>query len=218
MSTTARRTTAHRPQKRRRKKRYSPVLYVFSVFLLLALCCLMFFALRGGYDTYVRSTYELEHYDTVMAACEDFGIEPSLAYGIIRTESGFDEQAVSSADAKGLMQITDVALEWIRLRSDEFDEVTSDDLFDPAVNIRCGVYLLSLLEEQFESEQAVIAAYNAGLSNVESWLASEDYSSDGVTLHTIPFQETRDYVQRVLSSKAIYEQYYHLDDMKGEGS
>lgn len=207
-----RRTTRRRP----RKKRHSPLRYIFSVLLLSALVALMAFALRGGYNTFVRSTYELEHYDTVMAACEDFGIEPSLAYGIIRTESGFNEQALSSANAKGLMQITASALEWIQLRCDEFDDVTDEALYDPEINIRCGVYLLSLLFEQFDSEQAVIAAYNAGLGNVESWLQNDAYSADGITLDTIPFEETRNYVTRVQSSKAIYEHYYHLDDSKGE--
>lgn len=218
MSTTARRRTAPKTSaaRRRRKKRPSPVVYALSVALLIVLITAVSLCLRGGYDTYVRSTFELEHYDTVLQACEDYGVEPSLVYGVIRTESGFDEQAVSSADAKGLMQITESALEWLWLRSDEFDEVTADDLFDPETNIRCGVYMLSLLFEQFDSEQAVIAAYNAGLGNVEKWLADGTYSSDGVTLEAIPFEETRDYVERVQTSKAIYESYYHLDDVKGD--
>lgn len=200
----------------RRKKKYHPLSYLIGFIVLVALAILLIFALRGGYNTLVKSTYQLEHYDTVMAACEDFGVSPSLTYAIIRTESKFDENATSSVDAKGLMQITDVALEWLWLRTDEFDEVTPEDLYDPAINIRCGVYMLSLLEEQFETEQAVIAAYNAGLGKVQQWLEDDSLSSNGIELDTIPFEETREYVKRVQSSKAIYEEYYHLDNTKGE--
>jgi len=146
----------------------------------------------------------------VMQACEDFDVEPSLVYAIMRTESKFNEQAHSTADAMGLMQITEISLEWMQYRSDEFKAYSVDQLYDPYVNIRCGVYMLCLLEEQFESEQAVIAAYNAGIGIVQEWLASEEYSSDGVTLHTVPYDETRAYISRVQSAKAIYEDYYQL--------
>ncbi len=199
---------------RRRKKRYHPIFFIVPVLFVIALvaglAALIIGALNSGYDAYVQSTYKLEHYDVVSAACEDFDVEESLVYAIIRTESKFDEEAVSSVGARGLMQMTDTALEWIRFRSDEFDDVTMDDMFDPAINIRCGVYFLSLLEEMFEDENTVIAAYNAGLGTANEWLADSAYSDDGVTLHTIPYEETANYVERVNSSKAIYEEYYQL--------
>ncbi len=200
-------------KRRRRRKKHSPVravLAVLGVVILAAALVGMGFALRGGYETYVKSTYKIEHLDTVLTACEDFGIEPTLALGIIRTESGFNEQAHSSADARGLMQVTAVGLEWAQIRTAEFDEVTVDQLYEPTINIRLGVYLLSLLFEQFENEDAVIAAYNAGIGNVERWLADTAYSADGVHLDTIPYEETRNYIRRVKSSKAIYEYYYQI--------
>ncbi len=202
------------PARRKRKKRTGLVL--LSIAVLIGLAVLLFFGLRGGYEAYIRSTFELEHYDTVLEACEDFGMTPSLVYGVIRTESGFDERAHSVADARGLMQVTQTGLEWAQIRSDEFDEVTVNELYDPIVNIRCGVFLLSLLFEEFENEQTVIAAYNAGIGNVGDWLADPAYSDDGITLHTIPFEETRQYVDRVMSSKGIYQTYYQIDDTKGD--
>lgn len=201
---------------KRRKKKTSPLKTALCLLLTVALVVAVVAAsnaLRNGYDNYIRATYKLEHESIVRDACATYDISPSLAYGIIRTESGFDEQALSSADAMGLMQVTQTGLEWAQLRSDDFDDVSVLDLYDPEVNIRCGVFLLHLLFEQFGSEQTVIAAYNAGLGNVQNWLADSAYSSDGKTLHTIPFTETRDYVDRVLASKAIYQQYYHLDDV-----
>ncbi len=203
-------STSSKKRTRRRRKRRNPLVYIFSFLLLIALGIVLCFALRGGYNTFIRSTYKLEHYDTVMQACTDYDVDPALAYAIMRTESKFDENALSSANAKGLMQVADITLEWLQFRSDEFDNVSPDQLFDPVTNIRCGVYTLSLLEELFDSEQAVIAAYNAGVGAVQGWLEDPAYSSDGVTLHTIPYEETRAYVERVQSSKAIYTEYYHL--------
>lgn len=207
-STTAKRSSA---KTKRRKKSKNGALTILSIFVLLVLAVLLFFGLRGGYDTYVRSHFRLEHYDTVMKACNDFGMSPSLVYGIIRTESGFNERAHSVADARGLMQVTQTGLDWAQIRTDEFDGVTVNDLYNADINIRCGVYLLSLLSEEFDSEQAVIAAYNAGIGNVEEWLEDPAYSYDGSTLHTVPFEETRHYIDRVLSSKHIYQSYYQID-------
>lgn len=211
MSTSTRRTSSSR---RRRKKRPLPPLYIVSVLVLVTAIVFALFGMQKSYDHYLRSSFELEHYDTVMQAAEDFGVSPSLIYGVIRTESGFDERAHSRADAMGLMQVTETTLEWLHLRSDEFDSVTVDQLYDPVINIRCGVYTLHLLMERYEARDTVIAAYNAGLGNVDSWLLDPAYSSDGRTLHTIPYPETRDYVGRVNTARLIYENYYHL--AKGE--
>ena len=209
---TSRRTTGRRPaarKRRGRKRRWWP-----GVCLLLLVIGLVAIgvALFGGYEGYVRSTFRLQYYDEVLTCAEQYGIEPSLVYGVIRTESNFDPDAHSSADAFGLMQVTESTLEWAQHRSEEFDGISAQQLFDPQVNIRCGVYVLSLLSEMFDDEDTVIAAYNAGLGNVQEWLENPAYSDDGITLHTIPFEETRHYVQRVRSAQAIYQNYYHVDD------
>lgn len=201
---------------KRRKKRYHPLAYILPVLLIAGLIALLVFVIGGGYHAYVKSTYKLQYYDEVSAACEDFGVDEALAYAIIRTESKFNPEAHSSADARGLMQITQITLEWIQFRSDEFDHLTIDDMYTPAHNIRCGVYVLSLLKEQFSDEDTVIAAYNAGIGIVGEWLEDPAYSHDGVTLHTIPYDETAAYVERVRSSKAIYKEYYQLGVPKKE--
>jgi len=198
--------------KKRKKKRWHPLTYILPALLIAGLIALLVFAIGGGYDVYVKSTYKLHYYDEVSQACEDFDVDEALAYAIIRTESKFDPEAHSSADARGLMQITQITLDWIQFRSDEFDDLTIDDMFTPAHNIRCGVYVLSLLQEQFSNEDTVVAAYNAGIGIVGEWLENPDYSHDGVTLHTIPYDETAAYVERVRSSKAIYKEYYQLGE------
>ena len=195
---------------KRRKNRQANAWLVCGAMLLLMFIVVLGFALRGGYDTFMRAVYPIKYTDTVKQACEDFNVSESLVYAIIRNESDFDPQALSVADTRGLMQVTKTGLEWAQIRADEFDGVTVDGLYDPVVNIRCGVYIMSLLFEEFDSEQAVIAAYNAGIGNVQEWLADESYSADGITLHTVPFEETRHYIRRVTASRDMYQAYYEL--------
>lgn len=168
------------------------------------------FLLRYGYQRYYSSVYPTQYTEDVTAASERFRVEPSLIYAIIHTESSFDPQVTSSADAKGLMQITDSTLEWALDRAGEQGKYSPEDLYDPSVNIHYGVYVLTLLEEQFDNTQTVLAAYNAGIGRVREWLGDPAYSADGVHLDTIPYPETAEYVKRVQSAQKIYQQLYNI--------
>lgn len=142
----------------------------------------------------------------VQKYCDAYGIDPNLAYAVIHTESGFDSQAVSCLGACGLMQIMPETFEW--LRSKVGGEGAEPDIFDPETNIRYGVFYLSLLRERFGDETLMIAAYHAGMSRVSGWLDDAAFSSDGRTLHTIPFRDTQHYVRKVERAKRIYEVLY----------
>lgn len=155
-----------------------------------------------------KTIYHLEYSDIIGEQCDERGIDPILVCSIIKCESGFDPNAVSSIGARGLMQITEETFEWIRWRLDEQDEVEYDDVFDPETNIRYGVYLLSYLLDHFENEEAAVAAYHAGLNCVDGWLKDENYSSDGKTLKEIPYRDTAHYVSQVSRTKEIYESLY----------
>ena len=167
--------------------------------------------IQHGYQQYFSAHYPLRYQTYVSKAAQEFDVEPSLIYAIIHTESNFDEKATSPAQAKGLMQLTDDTLEWALRRADEAGRYTSDDLYNPSINIRYGVYVRSLLREQFDHDDTVLAAYNAGQGRVHEWLGNSAYSSDGITLHTIPFPETTTYIRRVNAARAHYQQLYHLN-------
>ena len=156
--------------------------------------------LRAAYP----DTYRVE----VLAAAEEYDLPPSLIFAIIHTESGFDPAARSKAGAVGLMQITEPTLEWALMRGGEESAVVS--LTDPTFNIRIGSRVLKLLGEQFENEDTVLAAYNGGMGNVGAWLSDSRYSADGVTLHTIPFEETANYVKKVRFAQKMYQKLYDL--------
>ncbi len=167
--------------------------------------------LNHSYRRYMTSIYPLEHQALVEAAGREQNIPSSLIYAIIHTESSFEETAISTADAKGLMQLTDDTFLWALNRAGESGRYTVRDLYDPAVNIRYGVYVLSLLGEQFEDTRTVLAAYNAGQGRVREWLDDPAYSSDGVHLDTIPYKETEDYVERVIATQERYRELYDLE-------
>lgn len=149
--------------------------------------------------------YPIAFTETVSKNAAEYDIPEPLLYAVIKTESSFEPDAVSRVGAKGLMQIMDDTNTWIC-------QVTGmdvgADIFDPEVNIERGSWMLSYLYRQFGSWEVALAAYNAGYGNVSGWLADESYSSDGVTLHTIPFAETREYVKRITSAEKKYRELY----------
>ena len=88
------------------------------------------------------------------------------------------------------MQILPSTGEWIASNL-SIEEYSSEDLFDPEVNIRFGCFYLAYLHTRFSDDWAVYAAYNAGEGRVERWLDS------GVTRDTVPIEETKEYIRRV---------------------
>ena len=156
-----------------------------------------------------RQIYPIRFGKIVTESAEQYGVAPSLAYAIIHTESKFDRYAISSANAYGLMQITEDTYRWVCQRTgQEFFEV--DSLYDPHTNISCGMALIQLLYEQFENTETMLAAYNAGQGRVSEWLQNPAYSNDGLTLTHIPYEETEDYVRRVIDTQKIYQKLYNI--------
>jgi Soluble lytic murein transglycosylase and related regulatory proteins (some contain LysM/invasin domains) len=168
---------------------------VFALAAVLALCSCSF-----G-EKYIKK-YE----DEVLASSEEYGLDPALVFAVIRTESSFDPNAVSRAGAKGLMQIMPATAEWVAFRTKtEFDE---SRIFEPGYNINIGCHLLSYLLEKYNGDlRFALAAYNAGAGRVDSWLADPEYF-DGEEL-SIPFTETKNYVEKVLKA---YEKYKEMDE------
>ena len=167
--------------------------------------------LRFGYCRFMKAAYPLKFSELVTSYAEEYGFEPSLVYAVIRTESGFDPQAVSYKKAIGLMQITKDTFDWAQIRSPEKESLPAERLYDPEINIHYGIRVLSLLKEEFSDTTTMLAAYNAGIGNVRRWLKDPAYSDDGVRLKSIPFRETRNYVRKIPSAKWIYERLYNIN-------
>ncbi|MBO4573236.1 MAG: lytic transglycosylase domain-containing protein [Clostridia bacterium] len=118
-------------------------------------------------------------------------------------ESNFDSLAVSEKGAKGVMQLTDATFGFV---SDMYSlSYEKEDIFDKIKNVNAGCRYIEYLFDKFHDEYTVVCAYNAGEGNVKKWLTDPRYSSDGVTLYFVPFEETADYVKKVLFFKRFYD-------------
>ncbi len=145
----------------------------------------------------------------MIALPEPVPVDPSLAYAIIRQESGFDPGVVSPAGARGLMQLMPATAREVAGKlglSSSDAKLTSDPLF----NMRLGTtYLAQMIENQNGSFVRAIASYNAGPGRVRQWVEAmgdpHDPNVDIVDwIEEIPFSETRNYVQRVLEGMEVY--------------
>ncbi len=167
-------------------------------------------------DNINTTLYPIKYERLVENACSEYDVEESLVYAVIRTESGFDPDAVSSAGAIGLMQLMPDTFTWLQNYRTKFmpDEILdSDELYDPSVNIDYGVFLLSYLMEHYDNnESLVICSYNAGYGNVDSWLEDGIISADDVRSEDIPFAETANYLEKVTSAKEMYISLFFSED------
>ena len=106
------------------------------------------------------------------------------------------------------MQITEVTFDWIKSKIAPGEDLTFDDLYDPAVNIRFGVYYISACLERYHGDvSTAAAAYHSGWGTVDGLLESSDYSADGEVLHTFPYQQMGLYVTKI---NRAYERYQAL--------
>lgn len=133
-------------------------------------------------------------------------VSPALVLGVMRQESSFDSKIVSTAGAHGLMQLMpQTAAQLART-----DHIAAGPLSDPNVNMRLGTVYLADLIKRFGAVPFAVAAYNAGPHRVQQWLDADTPAPDDADamtdwIETIPFPETRTYVQRVLENETIYE-------------
>ncbi|MEP7242686.1 MAG: transglycosylase SLT domain-containing protein [Gammaproteobacteria bacterium] len=141
--------------------------------------------------------YPRPYTSEVEAAASQAKLAPDLVYSIVRQESLYRADAVSSAGARGLMQMTpDTARRTARQQKRALPG--ADDLFDPAINTSLGAAHIRELLDRFDGQLPVaLAGYNAGPNAVTRWLPSRKLDSD-IWIENIPYNETRTYVQRVL--------------------
>lgn len=135
------------------------------------------------------------------------GVDPYLIAAIIREESQYDVKAVSRVGAIGLMQVMPATANTVAQRVG-LPALGREDLFDQETNIRIGVRYVEQLLEQFSGNLVyTIASYNAGPLAVGNWIAQYRGQGQDEFVELIPYQETRQYVKRVLRS---YREYVRL--------
>ncbi|MDD4903113.1 MAG: transglycosylase SLT domain-containing protein [Candidatus Bipolaricaulis sp.] len=172
------------------------------------------FGIAGGLlrDRPTRDVYELAYprpwWSTVKRWAGEYGVDPLLVLAVMREESNFLPTAVSSSDARGLMQLLPSTGRWI-LESKLGTVYSEDVLFDPETNIRCGSYFLGSLLRQFGGDLVqAVAAYNGGPGNVSRWLAAAPNTSAVDFPSLLALVQTREYVVKVIDAWLVYRMLY----------
>jgi soluble lytic murein transglycosylase len=134
-------------------------------------------------------------------------LDPALIAAVIYAESKFAPRK-SSAGAEGLMQILPDTAYFIAHLSGG-SAFNASDLATPSINVAYGSYYLRYLLDHYDgNEMLAVGAYNAGLANVDRWVARARARGGQLTVAAIPFPETRAYVERVLSAQHDYRAAY----------
>ncbi|MBR6689100.1 MAG: lytic transglycosylase domain-containing protein [Clostridia bacterium] len=175
-----------------------------SIFVLLILLVVIVYIL-------VTNIMFPRKYRTIVEqAASIYNVDPNLIYAVIKRESNFNKDAVSSAGAKGLMQIIDPTSKQMARRIDTIDD-KNYDVFDPYTNIHIGTKYLSYLIKYFDGNYYLaIIAYNAGMGRVDTWLEAEynEYTDYTKLLENIKYNETKTYFEKVLNYYNIYTKLY----------
>jgi soluble lytic murein transglycosylase len=139
----------------------------------------------------------------VSAAAQLSGLAPELIYGVVRQESLYRADAVSSAGALGLMQL-EPGTARLTARYLKRPQPVPTDLFDPYVNLSLGAMRLRMLLDRYEGQLPVaLAGYDAGINAATRWLPTRPIDAD-IWIENIPYKETRGYVERVLWQSLLF--------------
>ena len=177
------------------------------ILVILALSVVIGFLYQVISDRADRAKYPQPYSEYVTKYSTEYGVPEYIIYSTIKVESSFNSNAESSAGAIGLMQIMPDTFEWlVSLTKDGYEKGM---LYDPETNIKYGTYYLSYLYLKYNDWKTVYAAYNAGPSAVDEWLAKPEYTDDAGKLKKIPFAETEKYVKKVSGAVTIYQKLYY---------
>jgi soluble lytic murein transglycosylase len=134
-------------------------------------------------------------------------LDPYLVASLIRQESEFNPNALSRANAVGLMQLLPVTGKKVA-KEVRMHHFTPSQLYTPTVNLQLGTRYFKSMVDKFGSFEYALAAYNAGSDRVEDWLSQGKYRDPQEFVESIPFTETREYVQAILRNANVYKQLY----------
>jgi len=126
---------------------------------------------------------------------------------LIRQESEFNPTAVSRANAVGLMQLLPNTGKKVA-KEEKLRHFNATQLFVPGVNLQLGTRYFRTMVDKFGAFEYALAAYNAGSDRVQDWLSQGKYRDPQEFVESIPFTETREYVQAILRNASVYRQLY----------
>lgn len=170
--------------------------YVKYLVYVFAVLCLVFLLVFNLVMYPIKYKKEINKYSKI------YNIDRSLIASVICVESSFNQNAISSKGAKGLMQIMPQTAKWICEKENiDYDE---QKLLNAEYNINLGTYYLNYLINKFKNTDTAIIAYNAGEGVVSSWLKNEKLTYNGKIVN-IPYKETSNYLTKINRAINIYK-------------
>ncbi len=145
--------------------------------------------------------------ETMQGRLRENGLEEAWVYGLMRQESRFASQAKSDVGAAGLMQIMPATAKWVAKKMGMRDYRTSL-IHETEVNLKLGTYYMKNILSSFDNNAVMAsAAYNAGPARAKQWRAEKPLEG-AIYIETIPFDETREYVKKVMSNTVYYSKLF----------
>ena len=135
------------------------------------------------------------------------GLDPYLVAALIRQESAFNPNAVSRANAVGLMQLLPKVGRGVA-KQEKLKRFSTEQLFQPRINLQLGTRYFRSMVDRFGSFEYALAAYNAGVDRVQDWSKQGTYRDPQEFVESIPFTETREYVENIMRNVNVYRQLY----------
>jgi soluble lytic murein transglycosylase len=164
-------------------------------------------SLDAAPDKFWRLAFPLPYRKSLEEYCRAQMLDPYLMAALIRQESEFNPKAVSRANARGLAQVMPGTGRQLSRKLKM--RYSTAMLFTPDTNLKLGTYYLKELSDELQGKwEAALASYNAGKSHVTTWMAAANYREPAEFVESIPFNETRAYVQSVLRNAEVYRRIY----------
>lgn len=152
--------------------------------------------------------FPLPYENDLVRSAKQQNLDPYMVAALIRQESEFDPQALSAKHAYGLTQVEPATGRALARRAG-IKRFSNRSLFQPAINLKLGAYYLRGLLDQWGGKwEQTLASYNAGKSRVNEWITWNQYQEPAEFVESIPFTETREYVEAVLRNATVYRQLY----------
>ena len=165
-------------------------------------------SLENAPDKFWRLAFPLPYRHSLEEYSRQQSLDPFLVAALIRQESEFNAKAVSRANARGLTQVMPATGRQLS-RKLGIPRYSTRSLFSPDTNLKIGTYYLKALSDQLQGKwEETLASYNAGKSRVNSWVSLANFHEPAEFVESIPFSETRVYVESVLRNAEVYRRLY----------
>jgi soluble lytic murein transglycosylase len=157
---------------------------------------------------YWQMLFPKPYWEELVTYSQRNGVDPYLVASLIRQESEFNAGVVSHANAYGLMQLLP-SVGKVAAKKQGLKAFSTAELLNPGINLQLGTWNLKQVLDRFGGQQEyALAAYNAGDVPVRQWMSSGDYKDIAEFVESIPYTETREYVQAILRNREIYRVLY----------